>query len=385
MSIRIPKLSRELSEIRDEMYAEIEDKQEEYASKGWLPAVLNLNRGIVRGLIELWCFCLHKLYVFLEEIMTQGFPLTAGGKWLDLHCRQVLVTRRPETKTSGKIVFSREKPEGNVSIKQGIIVKTKPDALGRIYRFITTEKAVLKDGEKEIAIPVTAEEYGAGSNVSRGQICEFTSYVSGIDGVTNKKDWIVSEGADRENDEELRERYFLAWAEGSGSNKYAYLSWAKSIPGVAAVKILDQHPYGPGTVGVIVRGTGGAPTPELLSEVRKKIEQKRPLNDIATISGPVRIEVNITAEISYISGSPETIKNQAEQRIKTLFYSREPVEGTCPLEIGESINIARLSSEIMKVEGVSNVKIIEPEQDIEIDEFSLGEIENINFTASKEE
>ena len=46
MSIR---LSKTIGDIRAGLFARIEQVQDEYAAKGWLPGRLNLNKGVVRG------------------------------------------------------------------------------------------------------------------------------------------------------------------------------------------------------------------------------------------------------------------------------------------------------------------------------------------------
>lgn len=46
----VPRVSKTLEQIRAELFAQVEMVQDEYAAKGWLPARLNLNKGVVRGL-----------------------------------------------------------------------------------------------------------------------------------------------------------------------------------------------------------------------------------------------------------------------------------------------------------------------------------------------
>lgn len=379
------KLSKDLNQIREEMYQNINNKQKEYASKGWLPVELNLNKGIARGLIELWCFCLYQLYQHLEKILKQAFPSTATGNWLDLHCIQVSVKRREETRTKGKVNFHRKDSKGNLVLKKGLILKTKPDALGKIYRFITTEKKILIEGVYETDVQVIAEEPGAGSNVIHGQITELTTNVTGIDRISNMDNWIISEGADRENDDDLRERYFLAWAQGAGSNKYAYLSWVKSIPGVVSAKILDQHPYGEGSVGVVIRGSAGIPTDELKSKVRMVIDRNRPINDKVRIIGPDPVDIEIEGRVQIESGNHAEIKKIIENKIRNYFsYSDTQLESNY-LEIGEDINIAKISSLVMEVEGVKNVKLTKPLEDINVSDNGLGILKKLSITISTED
>lgn len=61
MAIR---LDKDISDLRSSQFGHIEDVQSEYQSKGWLPSRLNLNKGIVRGMIEMFCWGQWQLYNF---------------------------------------------------------------------------------------------------------------------------------------------------------------------------------------------------------------------------------------------------------------------------------------------------------------------------------
>ena len=165
-------IDKTLDDIRQELFDHIGDVQDEYQKKGWLPRLMNLSKGIIRGMIEIWAWGLYQLYSFLKSILKQAFPSTATGLWLDLHCSQIGVTRFAKEKATGTVYFMRDGTSGNVPIPAGRVVGTLPDAVGETYRFVTTEAAVLADGLSEVAVSVEAVEYGSGSNVTTGQISE---------------------------------------------------------------------------------------------------------------------------------------------------------------------------------------------------------------------
>ncbi|MEG6552456.1 hypothetical protein V6C53_19670, partial [Desulfocurvibacter africanus] len=121
-------VSKTLEQIRADMFGRIEEVQAEYVAKGLLPRRLNLNKGVVRGMIELWCWGLFQLYLFLALVLKQAFPSTATELWLDLWCKQVNVTRRVTTKARGQVHFVRVNTSGNVRIPAGRILRTPPDA-----------------------------------------------------------------------------------------------------------------------------------------------------------------------------------------------------------------------------------------------------------------
>ena len=150
MSLR---LSKDISDIRAGLFERIESVQDEYAAKGWLPARLNLNKGIARGIIELFAWGLWTVERCVAVIHRQAIPLEATGEWLDTHAAQVDESRKPATKARGNVLFLRGDQTGNVRIPAGRIVRTQPDGKGDIYRYVTDELAVLPEGAASVAVP----------------------------------------------------------------------------------------------------------------------------------------------------------------------------------------------------------------------------------------
>lgn len=370
-------VSKTLEEVRTDLFAKIGSVQQE----GWLPQYLNLNRGPVRGMIELWAWGLYQLYQFLALILGQAFPLTATGSWLDLHCHQVNVTRKTATKAKGTVYFTRAGTSGNVPISAGKIVKTKPDGQGNVYRFVTLEDVVLQDGGTEVVAPVEAEEYGQRANVTAGHICEISTTIPGIDAVENRSDWLEREGADEESDNGLRERYVLAWKDVNGATKYAYESWARSVVGVIGVKIADQHPRGQGTVDVILKGAAGIPTQDLIDAVDAVVQDKRPINDDVLVKGPTAVNVTISAELELTHGTAADILAEAENRLNALFLDPSLVADVSPLQIGQDVTMDMLVCIIMAVDGVKKINWTSPVADVQVDDDELAVLESITLTS----
>jgi len=370
-------VNKTLEEIRTDLFDRISSVQQD----GWLPEFLNLNRGPIRGMVELWAWGLYQLYQLLALVLSQSFPSTAIGDWLDLHCGQVNVTRKAATKAKGTVYFTRTGTSGNVPISAGRIVKTKPDGQGAIYRFVTLEDVVFQDGATEVAASVEAEEYGQGANVATGMICEISTTISGVDAVENRSDWLDSEGADKETDEDLRERYVLAWMEVNGCTKYAYESWALSVTGVIAARISDQHPRGQGTVDVILKGTAGIPTQELIDTVNAVIEEQRPINDDVLVKSPIAVDVTITAELELTHGTAADILSEAENRLNALFLDPSPISDISPLQIGRDVTMDLLISVMMAIDGVKKINWTSPVADVQVDDNELAILESITLTS----
>jgi len=380
-------VSKTLAEVREDLYTRLSEVHATYAAAGYLPRALNLNKGVIRGLIELWAWGLYALYVFLFKILAQAFPESATGDWLDLHCAQVGVTRKAATKAQGLVIFSRTGTSGNVKIAAGRIVKTLPDGTGTVYRYTTDADAVLPDGQTSVAVAVTAEEYGAASNVTVGSITELATVVQGIEAVTNAADWLTSEGTDEEDDDSLRERYFLKWTDANGCTKFAYKSWALSVTGVIAVTILDQHPRGQGTVDVVLKGAAGIPTDALVEAVRVVVAAVAPVNDDFLVKGPTAVDVAIEANLVLTpdAGDAATILAAAEARIRALFTDPTDVTKISPLQIGEDLTLDRLTGTVMYVDGIKSVTWTSPIADVAVIADGLAVLASLALTSSTAE
>lgn len=52
----LPRVSRTIEEVRASVFGHVESVQDALAAGGYLPARLNLNKGVVRGLLEIFCW-----------------------------------------------------------------------------------------------------------------------------------------------------------------------------------------------------------------------------------------------------------------------------------------------------------------------------------------
>ena len=380
-----PRLSRTIDEIRADLYARVESVQDEYAAKGWLPFRLNLNKGVARGLIELFAWGLWQIYELLEKLIKQATALHAVNTWLDLQAQNVGLTRKTETKANGHVLFyRRESALGNVVIPAHRVVRTLPDGTGSVYRYVTTEQAVLPADEEYVAVPVESEEYGAGANAGPGQISQLVTPVNGIAGVSNTADWLANEGADAEKDLSLRERIWLRWMANNGCTKYAYKAWALSVPGVSSVEILDQHPRGQGTVGVVVLGSAVLPTEALLDRVRDAIRPQAPINDLWYVVAPDAVRLTIKGCLHYVTADPELLAREAELRILALFAESSPYPTVTPLAIGQDVPLDLLTATVMGITGVKSVDWTSPLEDVVVPKDGIAVLENVVFTTLAE-
>ena len=356
---------RTFSEILDNLISELVSRT----------PFTNLNPSTaIRGLLEVISKVIADLYGLVKTVMQQSFVQTATGSWLDLKSREMGIKRQEAAKTKVMLTFACNSPaEQNITIPSGTICKSLKDSNGNDYRFITIEEAVLEEGLSSVQVIAEAELAGSAWNVGQDTITRMVTRVTGIKTVTNGGGYLIREGSDPESDEQLRERAITKWETlGLGGTRNAYCNWALSVPGVVAASVLDDFPFGPGTVGVVIVGPDGIPTPALLNEVHQFIKARKPLTADVRILAPDILTINLDLEITRFANADQTT-------VETSV--RAAVNNYCGhLQLGEGLIMARLINSIMGVPGVYNLKVISPQEDVSISVDQFLKVEQINIT-----
>ena len=363
------------AEVRDDLIMGVVDNTN----------ITNLNSGsVIRTILETIAKAMSDLYQLIHTVTRAGFIQTAEGKWLDLKVRELGLTRKEGQKTTGYITFYRNTPKDeNITIPAGTIVKTVKDSSGQEYRFKTIEEVILPAGETEIFTLIEAVNQGSNYNVGKETIVKITTHIAGIDGVVNKsvnlgagsRSWQVTVGTDIETDEDFRTRAIYRWDElGVGGTADAYRSWALSVAGVKSVQILDDFPFGPGTVGLVIAAENGIPTPELLQQVHDTVNQRKPLTASVHVLSPNVKSVDIEIALTRFS-SFELADVEERVRQKLLNMNTK-------LLIGEHLILSRMVADIMEVDGVYSVDIINPTETVSAapDEMIQIDLSMVNQT-----
>ena len=337
----------------------------------------------IRNLLEVIAAPIAELYQLLQTVTAQSWVETANGEWLDLKVKEVGITRKPSVKARVYLTFSAETPpEQNIMIPANTICKSEKDEDGNEYRFYTMEEAVLEAGETEIIVLAEAEETGSQYNVGVNTITRMVTPVSGIASVNNA-DWLDTsldppatvsylkqEGTDSESDEQLRQRAIGTWETiGIGGTRTAYQTWALSVPGVVAASVLDDFPFGPGTVGVVIVGPNGTPSAQLIQDVFDYIKLRKPLTSDVRVLGPVIVNIDLDITVTRFAAAAEEDVNAA-----VLTALEDYAEN---LQLGEGLILSRLLNRIMDVPGVYNVQITSPNSDrlVGVDTFvQIGDV-----------
>lgn len=348
--------------------------------------ISNLNiGGIFRTLTELAMQGLADLYNLLGDVVSQGFIDSATGAWLDLKVAEVGIARNLAVKTEGNITAGRADTSAVAVIPVGTIMATERSPQGEELRYFVTQEVIIPKLVAEAQVPVRAEFPGSRYNVSDGMISKLTTHIAGIDYVRNDSGWITTEGTDEETDEALRERYRLRWNELSqGGTRLAYISWARTVSGVADVAVDDQFPRGQGTVDVIITGSGGAPSQALIDQVQAYIDERKPITADALVKGPRQLEqdIAVTLLLPKTRGDATATQSAADNLIRALSAPNSAAENDW-LHIGEGLYRSRIISLLMSLQDVLNVSVNQPVADVIPAADELITIRNVTVTIER--
>jgi len=355
--------TKSLSEIENDLFTEVADRT----------PFTNFNLGAgIRHLLEILAKVVYDLYSLLATVTNQSWVTTATGKWLDLKVREVGIQRRAAVKTQLQLTFRTSAPVGSdLTIPIGTICKSRKDSQGNEFRFLTVEAGLIEQSQSEATVLVEAEQPGKAWNVAVGSITRMVTKINGIGSVSNEEP-LVREGADGESDDALRQRAILTWDTlGLGGTRNAYQAWAMAIEGVRAVSILDDFPYGPGTVGVVILGEEGVPSTQLLYDVQTHIDARKPLTADVRVIAPVLVETTIALSITHFADADPVVLDTA---------IRAKIDGfSGALELGEGLVRARLVQQVMEIPGVYNVEVTAPTADITLPANQFLDIASVDL------
>ncbi|MEM4711172.1 MAG: baseplate J/gp47 family protein [Candidatus Woesearchaeota archaeon] len=355
------------TEIKNEILEEI---------KANIPQITNFNTGgVMRGFIEIIAKFIKSIYDLLNLVFKNAFLKTASGIWLDMKCAELGLYRFEARRTKGYIVFERDFATTNINIPAGTIVQSRTMSNGKKYRYFTTQNIVFLQGQTSINVEVEAELPGAEYNLPAYSIVELVNPIAGIDRIYNIADWIVYPGLDEENDENLKKRYLLKWQSISGVNLAAYESWAKDVLGVDQVIVIPVG-SGAGTVDIVITSISGDASDELINDVKRTIDEKKPYGvDVYVYRpNPVLIDISILLKLQYFANETFVIQSTTE---KIYEYFRN-------LKIGQDFIISDLISYI-KTKEIKDIVIINPIQNINVNLKEIAKINSLNITTQIEQ
>ncbi len=353
---------------------EMEKVQEELQAAGF-PITGMKKGGVFYHLIRMLVALYLDLKSLARTILNSCFIKHAEGDWLKIKAADYSKYQKPAKKTRGYITIYRNEYSNALLVTKGHCFKTEPDAEGKEYKFYCVENTVIAAGTTVGKVLVEADKVGIFYNLPSGKITISMIHLEGVENIVNEEGWIFEEGAEEEPLEELRDRCLNSFSELATRTIAEKLrNEARSVPGVLDVRIDAQHPRGQGTVDVIVTGTAGEASQELIRKVSEAIEPlKGNYEDyLVKSSEVVRQDFEL---VVYIAEDVATdgIQEQAQRLINELMsLTRDDLN----VLYRDSI-IQILSSNIDKYR---KTDILQPTGDIILDEDKVIMAGNIHVT-----
>lgn len=297
------------------------------------------------------------LYIALEYMLKQSFAETADREYLIKIAKSVGVDILPPTTS--------------------IILATVDPAdleLDNEDRFNVDElnfKVIRKVDEGIYALECeTAGQIGNVKDVSFTPIQD----IEGFNSLTFKK--IERYGEDEESTEHLRNRYFIKVREPATSgNIYHYRRWSLEVNGVGAVKVFPLW-NGNGTVKlVIVNNKMEVADAPLINEVKKHIEEVRPIGATVTVVSAKNKSISITANVKTVQGAGlDNITNVFKSKVKDFF--KDNVFKT------SYVSLAKIGNILLETDNVldySELKINGVTANIELEDEEIPLLSDVRF------
>lgn len=277
------------------------------------PDTLDKRQGsVIYDLLAPKAAELAQAYAQMDNVLNLGFASTTTGELLERRVAEQGITRKPAVQAEGNVVLTG--PVDTV-VPQGTRLATDESEL----YFTTQSDVTLTNGTATVL--AVAEVGGTSGNVGIGLITMVIGDLVGIVSVTNAEPF--SGGLDAETDEELYERYMeKVQSPVTSGNKYQYIMWAKSVPGISDAKVYPLWD-GPGTVKVVViNSEKRTPSDSALEDVATYIDEQKPLLAEVTVEGVVEVPINVSVTLTLRAGTNlETARLSIMLQIATYLKS----------------------------------------------------------------
>lgn len=318
--------------------------------------------------------CAMQIYQAMQYADYAGkmsFLTYAQGEFLDNLAALRGVQRRENTAAATILKFSIESPvQSAVPIPAGCRVTNGNDVF-----FATDEYAEIPAGETSVTVPATCTAAGmVGNGFAAGEFSVLVNTLPYITAVTNTA--ATYGGADREDDESLKERiYAYPNAYSTAGSVGAYEYHAKTaFPEIRDVVVRSEMP---GEVDVYFICEGGAiPDEALIQKVKDKLDDRsiRPLTDKVTVRPP-ETQVYDIRMTYYIPASSKAAASaiQADVGTAVSIYNAWQTE-----KIGRDINPYYLIQKAMEA-GAKRVMVESPEFAV-LDESTVAKTGTVTVT-----
>lgn len=352
---------------------EMEKIRNELADEGFI--INNFNKGgIFYLIIRIFVTIYIELKTLARTIINNLFIKHADEDWLEIKAPDFGKTRKEAVKAMGYVTVYRNEYQNALQITKGHMFKTLPDVNGREMKFYALETTVIGAGEEQGRVLVEAEESGTGYNLPAGKITVSMIHLDGVETVSNEEGWLYLEGSDIETVEDFRKRIGESWSELAELTTESKLkNVARKVSGVLNVEVDAQHPRGQGTTDIIITGTGGEATKELLQRVEAATSYLKGNYDdfLYKSSTVIHQDISLTLYIAKET-SIDGIKATAEHIIEDVLQLGKREELNCMYMDDVRYALKKGIADYKRVEFSEPVSDIEEGKDIVV---MLGNLE----------
>lgn len=315
----------------------------------------------------------------INETANQNLGVNAAGVALELLAEIQGVFRLPPQAAQCIIRFNLVNGHGPLNIPEGIRVQSIDGQL----IFITVESKNVEEEATYVDIKAMCTTEGkSGNGYAAGEIAVILDPKAYVSGASNVNE--TNGGSDEENDDEFRERLFLAPAAFSVAGPSdAYKFHAKSAhPLIIDVAVKDHTPEA-GSVSIYpLLLDGEEPSEEILDAVYAACNSKkvRPLNDTVVVAAATKMEYTIQIQLVLLNSAvQEEVLSKVNANLAAYIADRKTRLG---------VNVVR--SQLIKeaqVEGVYSVTVVQPSADLIIDEneYSWCTANSVTVTGTSDE
>ncbi len=337
-----------VDEVLTGMINDYQEKYKEITGKEASLALANPYRLIMYA-------CTMQIYQAMQYADYAGkmsFLAYAQGDFLDNLAALRGVKRTENTAAATILQFSIGSPISSaVSIPAGCRVTNGNDVF-----FATDEYAEIKAGETSVTVSATCTVAGAaGNGFAAGELNVLVNTLPYITAVTNTV--ATYGGADREDDDSLKERIFAypnSYSTAGPTGAYEYHAKTAS-PEIGDVVVRSEVP---GEVDIyFICEDGGIPGAALIQKVKDHLDDRsiRPLTDKVTVRAPAVREYEIRITYYIPSSSKSAVASiQADVDTAVSIYNTWQTE-----KIGRDINPSYLIQKVMEA-GAKRVTVESP-------------------------
>ncbi|HII2978907.1 TPA: baseplate J/gp47 family protein [Yersinia enterocolitica] len=187
--------------------------------------------------------------VLINTVLANMYLATASGTFLEVFGWGVNARRKPATAAQGMIRFYKTDIQQDVVIPAGTLIQTER-INSKIYRVVVSVETMIAAGAASGLVPVKAVDVGGAFNLAPGYYRILPQAVPGIERAQSEGDWLTVPGADKESDDDFRDRCRNQFnLVGNYHTDAVYRSMIAGVVGLSIDRIYFLHdaPRGPGT------------------------------------------------------------------------------------------------------------------------------------------